>query len=86
MKLCIIFLRKGVCVRSYVSDTTTMRRTLRANLFRLVGPLDLSLLGSRSTAFATNFCRKSSSDHKAMDLSNMRKKYKEGEDVSCVRI
>uniref|UniRef100_H3CXL2 pyridoxal 5'-phosphate synthase n=1 Tax=Tetraodon nigroviridis TaxID=99883 RepID=H3CXL2_TETNG len=55
-------------------------RTLRANVFRLVAPSDPRLFGSRLAAFATNFCGKATRDHTAMDLSNMRKKYKEGED------
>lgn len=84
MQLCVIFLRKGACVRTYVSDMTTMRRTLRANLYKIVGPFDTSPVAPRLAAFATYFCRRSTSDHRAMDLSNMRKKYKGGEDVSCL--
>lgn len=61
-----------------------MRRTLRSNFFKVIGPLDASPLGSCLATFATNLCRKSTSDHAAMDLSNMRKKYKEDEDVSCL--
>lgn len=77
-----MFLRKGACARSDVSDMTAMKRTLGANVFRLVAPSDPSLFGSRLAAFATIFCGKATRDHTAMDLSNMRKKYKEGEDVS----
>ncbi|XP_003961180.1 pyridoxine-5'-phosphate oxidase [Takifugu rubripes] len=59
---------------------TTMRRILRANLFKINGPLDPIPFASGLTAFAANLCRRSTSDHTAMDLSNMRKKYKGGED------
>lgn len=71
-------------MRNYVSDMIPMRRTLRANLLKLIGPVDTGLVGSSLAAFATNLSRKSTRDHTAMDLSNMRKKYKEGADVSCL--
>lgn len=69
---------------SYVSGMTIMRRILRANLFELNGPLDPIPVASGLTAFATNLYRKSTGDHAIMDLSNMRKKYKGDEDVSCI--
>lgn len=84
MQLCIIFLRKGACARSYVSDMATVRRTLRANLLKIIGPLATNPVGPCLATFATDFCRRSTGDPTAMDLSDMRKKYKGGEDVSCL--
>lgn len=87
-------LRKGGCggVRGYVSvSLTSMRRILSTNLFRHIDIFDTSppphasSTVGRLSAFTLNFYRKSTSDRTNMDLSDMRKKYKCDEEVSCIQ-
>lgn len=88
---CAYFLRKD-WVRDDVSISfTSMRRTLSGTVLRNIGlfnsnlPCLVTSSVARLRVFGPHSHRKLTSDRTNMDLSDMRKKYKGDEEVSCIR-
>lgn len=86
-----IFLRKER-VRDDVSISfTSMRRILSGTVLRNIGLFNSNLSSSvtssvaRLSVFEPHSHRKLTSERTNMDLSDMRKKYKGDEEVSCIQ-
>lgn len=86
-----VFIILYVKVRCVIVSVVRMRRILSASLLRhfsLFGRIPLCRIGpteQKRSPFYLNFCNKTTSNGGDMDLSNMRKKYKGDEEVSCIQ-